>query len=63
MVGNAQWGECLYSTFIYFHSSPNMLMLLSLNLALVRDGLTATLRMQSAWIKAWSLEPKQDILY
>lgn len=35
---------------------------LSLNLALVRD-LIATLRMQSAWIKAWSLEPKQDVLH
>lgn len=40
-----------------------MLMHLSLNLALVRDGLIAALRMQSAWIKAWSLEPNQDIVY
>lgn len=38
-------------------------MYLSLNLALLRDGLIATLRMQSAWIKEGSLEPNQDILY
>lgn len=40
-----------------------MLMHLSLNLVLVRDVLIATLRMQSAWIKAESLEPNQGILY